>query len=151
MKMFSKLLVKLRLWAAAVMDGGIACKLCQRVAAAAVEQGTCTIYIRMGFQIEKCGRSFFDSFAGSGTCRMRNQRDSRMFLVCDRNMCSGNKRKRSRLKSRSPLNLIREKNKKVDENGRGQSLLSLDCSIPPFSRESVPLLKEGGNRLKRPT
>ena len=45
---------------------------------AAAEQGTCTIYIRMGFQIEKCGRSFFDSFAGGGrgaaggTCRMRN-------------------------------------------------------------------------------
>ena len=83
----------------------------------AAEERTCTIYIRMGFQIEKCGRSFFDSFAGSGgTCRMRNQRDSRMFLVCDCSMCIGNKRKRSRLKSRSPLNLIREKNKKVDEN-----------------------------------
>ena len=117
---------------AAVMDGDIACKLCQRVAAAAAAQGTCTIYIRMGFQIEKCGRSFFDSFAGSGTCRMRNQRDSRMFLVCDRSKCNGNKR--SRLKSRSLLNIIEEK---VDESG--QSLLSLDCSTPPISRESVPL------------
>ena len=70
--------------------------------------------------------------AAAGTCRMRNQRDSRMFLVCDRSKCNGNKR--SRLKSRSLLNIIEEK---VDESG--QSLLSLDCSTPPISRESVPL------------
>ena len=144
--MFSKLLVKLRLWAAAVMDGDIACKLCQRVAAA-VERGTCTIYIRMGFQIEKCGRSFFDSFAGSGTCRMRNQRDSRMFLVCDRSMCSGNKR--FRLKSRSLLNLIREETR-MSMRTVSHRCPSIAASLPFPGKVSL-FKKRAGNRLRRPT
>ena len=73
----------------AVMDGDIACKLCQRWRRAPprrrTEGRTCTIYIRMGFQIEKCGRSFFDSFAGGrAVVRRHVQKESALnaILAC---------------------------------------------------------------------